>query len=79
VRVLVVDVGGNNVKVLASGQSAVRKVPSGPDYTPSRMVAAVRKAIQGWRYDVVSIGYPGPVRGAGSGTTTPAASGSPCA
>jgi polyphosphate glucokinase len=58
-KVLVVDVGGTNLKVLASGQDTPRKVPSGPTLTPRRMVAAAKKLAQGWEYDVVSIGYPG--------------------
>jgi polyphosphate glucokinase len=61
-RTLVVDVGGNNIKLRATGRRATRKVPSGPGLTPARMVAAVRKAAAGWAYDRVSIGYPGPVR-----------------
>ena len=61
-RVLVVDVGGNNVKLLASGQKTARKVPSGPHLTPRQLVARVRPAVADWKYDVVSIGYPGVVR-----------------
>jgi polyphosphate glucokinase len=61
-NVLVIDVGGNNVKLLASGQKAPRKVPSGPALTPRRMVAAVRRAASDWHYDAVTIGFPGPVR-----------------
>jgi predicted NBD/HSP70 family sugar kinase len=61
-RILVVDVGGNNVKVAVAGRKQVLKIPSGPTLRPARMVADVKKAIAGWRYDVVSIGYPGPVR-----------------
>ena len=60
-KVLVVDVGGTNVKVLATGQAEPRKFPSGPDLTPERMVAGVKQAAEGWDYDVVAIGYPGPV------------------
>src|SRR5690349_18677946 len=59
--VLVIDVGGTNVKVIATGQKTPVKIPSGPSMTPRRMVAAVRKAAAGWKYDTVSIGYPGPV------------------
>jgi predicted NBD/HSP70 family sugar kinase len=59
--VLVVDVGGKTVKVLASGRSARRKIPSGRKMTASRMVRAVKRATRDWRYDRVSIGYPGPV------------------
>lgn len=61
-KVLVVDIGGNNVKLLASGQREVRKVPSGRSLTPGRMVAAVRKATADWRYRGVAIGFPAPVR-----------------
>ncbi len=58
-KVLVVDVGGTNVKLLASGQTQPRKFPSGRKLTPELMVAAVKKAAKSWEYDVVSIGYPG--------------------
>jgi polyphosphate glucokinase len=61
VKILVIDVGGNNVKLLASGQKAARKVPSGPSFTPARMAASVRKAVADWKYDAVAIGFPGPV------------------
>jgi predicted NBD/HSP70 family sugar kinase len=62
--VLVIDVGGTNVKVLVTGARTPIKIPSGPTMTARRMVAAVRKAAAdaGWSYNAVSIGYPGPVR-----------------
>lgn len=60
-NVLSVDVGGTHVKVLASGETEARKTPSGPRMTPAEMVAAAKKMAAGWNYDVVSIGYPGPV------------------
>jgi hypothetical protein len=59
-RVLVVDVGGTSVKMLATGQDEHRSFPSGPTLTPRRMVDA-KELAQGWSYDAVSIGYPGPV------------------
>jgi len=62
-HVLVVDIGGTNVKILATGQAEPRKFPSGPTLTPKRMVAGVKKLAGDWRYDVLSIGYPGPVLG----------------
>jgi len=62
VRILVVDVGGNNIKVLVSGQKAPHKVPSGPTLSAARMATAVRKAVAGTKYDAVSIGFPGPVQ-----------------
>lgn len=59
--VLVIDVGGSNVKVLATDQSVMRKFESGPTLTPKQMVSKVRKLVSDWRYDVISIGYPGVV------------------
>jgi len=59
--VLAIDVGGTHVKVLATGQSEARKLPSGPGLTPQRMVKGVKKLTADWKHEVVSIGYPGPV------------------
>lgn len=61
-KVLVIDIGGTHVKVLATGQKERRQFDSGTKLTPRQMVAKVRKLVVGWKYDVVSIGYPGPVR-----------------
>jgi polyphosphate glucokinase len=61
-NVLVIDVGGTNVKILATGHDDARKVPSGPRMTADRMVSAVKTLAKGWTYDAVSIGYPGPAR-----------------
>ena len=58
-NVLVLDIGGTKVKMLATGHAAPRKIASGPELTPERMVKAVIRACKGWRYDAVSIGYPG--------------------
>ena len=58
-KILVIDIGGTNVKVLATGQKERRRFPSGPKMTPQRMVAGVRKLVADWKYDAVSIGYPG--------------------
>src|SRR6185437_5045327 len=60
-KVLVVDVGGTHVKILATAQDPHREFPSGPKLTAKQMVSRVRKAAADWSYDVVSIGYPGPV------------------
>jgi polyphosphate glucokinase len=60
-RVLVLDVGGTSVKILATGQNEHRSFPSGPTLTPRQMVSGVKKLAQDWNYDAVSIGYPGPV------------------
>jgi predicted NBD/HSP70 family sugar kinase len=61
-KVLVIDIGGTHIKVLVTGAKSPRKYPSGPNLTPSQMVDAVREIITDWEYEVVSIGYPGPVR-----------------
>jgi polyphosphate glucokinase len=61
VKVLVIDVGGTNLKVSVGGTVDVIKIPSGPEMTAARMAEDVTKAIAGQSYDVVSIGYPGPV------------------
>jgi polyphosphate glucokinase len=59
--VLVIDIGGNSVKILASGHKVRRSFPSGPNMTPKDMVSSVKKLAADWAHDVVSIGYPGPV------------------
>ena len=61
-RVLVIDVGGTHIKVSTARRRKPLKIPSGPTTTPARMAAEVRKAVAGWKYDAVSIGYPGPVK-----------------
>jgi polyphosphate glucokinase len=60
-NILAIDIGGTHVKILASGQKARREFESGPKLTPRLMVAGVKKLAAGWKYHVVSIGYPGPV------------------
>ena len=61
-QILVIDVGGTHVKILATGKKTHREFDSGPSMTPKQMVAQVLKAVQGWKYEAISIGYPGPVR-----------------
>jgi polyphosphate glucokinase len=60
-NVLVVDVGGTHVKLLATGQSEPRNFVSGPTLTAKEMVARVKELAKDWKYDAVAIGYPGPV------------------
>lgn len=60
-NILVIDVGGTHVKLLASGKKVKREIESGPTLTARQMVSSVKKLADGWEYDVVSIGYPGPV------------------
>jgi polyphosphate glucokinase len=61
-KVLVIDIGGNSVKLLINGETEPRKFPSGPTLTPRQMVLGVRKLTEDWKYDAISIGYPGRVR-----------------
>ena len=61
-NVLVIDVGGTHVKILATGQKERREFESGTTLTPERMVAGVKELSKDWKYDVVAIGYPGRVR-----------------
>jgi len=60
-NILVIDVGGTHVKLLASGKKVKREIESGPTLTARQMVSSVKNLADGWEYDVVSIGYPGPV------------------
>jgi polyphosphate glucokinase len=61
--ILVIDVGGSSVKILVTGQTESRSFRSGPRLTPTQMVSGVKKLAADWTYDVISIGYPGPVLG----------------
>jgi polyphosphate glucokinase len=61
-RILVIDIGGTNLKLCVTGRKEPVKIRSGPSMTGARMAAAVCKATEGWTYDAVSIGYPGPVK-----------------
>jgi predicted NBD/HSP70 family sugar kinase len=60
-NVLVIDVGGTNVKILATGKKKSRKFASGPMMDPKQMVERVKKLAGDWKYDAISIGYPGVV------------------
>jgi len=59
--VLAIDIGGTHVKIRTNDQKEVRKFVSGNTLTPRKMVEGVKKLAKGWKYDVVAIGYPGPV------------------
>ena len=61
-NVLSIDIGGTHVKVLATGQKEHREFESGPKLTPKLMVTGVKSLARDWKYDVVSMGYPGPVQ-----------------
>jgi polyphosphate glucokinase len=60
-KILAVDVGGTHVKILATGQKQKREIVSGPKMTARQMVSDVKKLAEDWAYDVVSVGFPGPV------------------
>jgi polyphosphate glucokinase len=60
-KILVIDVGGTNVKVASSDMRVPVKIPSGPTMTAEQMTKDVLAATKGWDYDCISIGYPGPV------------------
>jgi polyphosphate glucokinase len=60
-NILAIDVGGTHVKVLLSGETTPRKFESGRTLTAKKMVERVKEIADGWNYDAVSIGYPGPV------------------
>lgn len=60
-NILVVDVGGTHVKILATGQKTARQFESGSSLTARQMVSKVLKLADDWTFEGVSIGYPGPV------------------
>ena len=60
-KVLVVDVGGSNVKLMISALQK-RKFKSGPDLTPRELVAQMKALLEDWTFDVISVGFPSPVR-----------------
>jgi hypothetical protein len=57
-KILTIDIGGTNVKALASGQTEPRKAPSGKSFTPTRMIEIVRELTKDWQYEAISIGIP---------------------
>jgi polyphosphate glucokinase len=60
-KILVIDVGGTHVKALVTGAGTRREFESGPKLTAAQMVDGVKAITKDWKYDAVSIGYPGPV------------------
>jgi predicted NBD/HSP70 family sugar kinase len=60
-RILVIDIGGTNTKLLATGEKEPRKIPSGPTMTASKMVRLVKKSVRDWKFDYLAMGYPGPI------------------
>ncbi|HYV98432.1 MAG TPA: ROK family protein [Gemmatimonadaceae bacterium] len=60
-RILVIDVGGSHVKALATGHRTRVRIDSGPTLTAAAMARQMKAVTAGWKYDAVTIGYPGPV------------------
>jgi polyphosphate glucokinase len=60
-KVLVVDVGGTNVKIRMKGQKDATKIPSGPTMTSRKAVDIVKTNTKGWDFNCISLGYPGPI------------------
>ena len=61
VKVLVLDIGGSNVKLRMTGQSERTKIPTGPDYTPKHLMADLKEVTRGWKFEAVTVGFPAPV------------------
>jgi predicted NBD/HSP70 family sugar kinase len=61
-NVLAIDVGGTHVKILVTGQNERQEFESGPKLTPQSMVVTAKRLAKDWKYELVSIGYPGLVR-----------------
>ncbi|OLB02209.1 MAG: ROK family protein [Verrucomicrobia bacterium 13_2_20CM_54_12] len=60
-KVLVIDVGGSNVKLMIS-RAERRKFKSGAKLTPRAMVAQIKPLVSDWEFEAISIGFPSPVR-----------------
>jgi len=61
-NILVIDIGGTNTKIWATDAPDKMKVPSSKKLTPQELVEEVNSVSTDWKYDRVSIGYPGEVR-----------------
>src|SRR5205809_8009858 len=60
-QILVIDVGGTNVKLMIS-RCEKRKFKSGLRLTPRAIVAEMKPLVGDWKFDAISIGFPAPVR-----------------
>ena len=61
-KILVIDVGGSNVKMMISQEEKRRKFPSGPKLGPAEAVEQIKEATRDWEFEAISIGFPAPVR-----------------
>jgi hypothetical protein len=60
-KILVIDIGGSNVKLMISSRAKRRKFPSGSKLTPRQLIAKTKAAVADWKFDAVAIGFPAPV------------------
>ncbi len=61
-KILVIDIGGSNVKLMISAEEKRRKFPSGPKLAPEETIKGIKETAEGWDFDAVSIGFPAPVK-----------------
>ena len=61
-KVLVIDIGGSNVKLMISSRAKRRKFPSGQKLTPRRFITETKKAVEDWKFDAIAVGFPAPVK-----------------
>ncbi len=61
-NILVIDIGGSNIKLLASGETERIKIPSGIDFTPEMLVPLVKEHTSLWKFDRITMGFPGVVK-----------------
>jgi polyphosphate glucokinase len=61
-KILVIDIGGSNVKLMISSRAKRRKFPSGPRLTPRQFIAKTKAAVADWKFDAIALGFPAPVK-----------------
>jgi len=59
--ILVIDVGGSNVKLMISQRVKRRKFESGPEMSPRRLVSETKKLVEDWKFRAIAIGFPAPI------------------
>jgi len=57
-KILMLDVGGSNVKLRVTGSDELRKIPTGREFTAAQLVENVKQTVGDWQYDVITLGYP---------------------
>ncbi len=61
-NILVIDIGGTNVKIWKTEEAEKTKFPSGKELTPETLLEGVRAETADWPIERISIGYPGEIR-----------------